>query len=129
MISVIAGLILRIGPTLRPSSAMKLAKVALVVLGLLIAFVLYQVWKSAVVEDHDKDVAIEVERGGRKADQAIENKRRAREQAERQARQEFDRETETLPDEPLTVRQRIDICRELQQGGVDTSLLAECDGL
>ena len=109
------------------------APLAWVLLALAIAALAYggaRVWlaghDSGVIADHEAGVQLDIERAGRAADQHAEERRRERSESEEQAREEFDDATADIPDEGLTIRQRIDVCGELRDAGTDTSVIPEC---
>ncbi len=90
---------------------------------------IYRTIGSEAVADHEAGIALDIERGGRIADQNIVARSAARDRVGRAARKEFENATIDLPDEGLTCRQRIDLCGELHDAGTDTSLIAECSDI
>jgi len=87
-------------------------------------------WLSArnaeVIENHEAKTSAKLERTGRQADTSAAQRAEARRRAEDTARKDFDNATAGIPDSGLTLRQRIDLCRELHDAGTDTSLVPEC---
>lgn len=90
------------------------------------AAVLIDARDDAMIERHDARTDVSVERSGRAADTAATVRAASRAAAQEEARHEFDEATADLPDEGLSARQRIDVCRELREAGTDTALIAEC---
>lgn len=83
-------------------------------------------YDANVIGTHEANTSAKLERTGRKADASAAQRAEARRRAEAAAREEFDNATSGLPDNGLSPRQRLDICRELREAGTDTALLAEC---
>lgn len=81
---------------------------------------------AQVIENHEAKTSAKLERTGRQADASAAQRVETRRRAEATARKDFDNATAGIPDNGLTVRQRIDLCRELHDGGVDTTVIAEC---
>lgn len=111
-------------------AARPLAWVVIVVGALLLAGGAFAVWfnlhDAKVIENHEAKTSAKLERTGRKADASAAQRAEARRRAEATARKEFDNATAGIPDNGLTDRQRIDLCNELHDGGVDTSVIPEC---
>ncbi|BBB13413.1 hypothetical protein [Sphingopyxis sp. FD7] len=83
-------------------------------------------YDANVITTHEAKTSAKLERTGRQADTSAAQRAAARRRAEATARKEFDNATAGIPDNGLTDRQRIDLCNELRDGGVDTSLIPEC---
>lgn len=83
-------------------------------------------YDANVIETHEAKTSAKLERTGRKADASAAQRAEARRRAEATARKEFDNATAGIPDNGLSDRQRIDLCNELRDGGVDTSVIPEC---
>jgi len=104
---------------------------AITILGaLLLAGGAFVAWRGAhdakVIENHEAKTSVKLERTGRQADASAAQRAAARRRAEAQARKDFDNATAGIPDNGLSDRQRIDLCGELRDGGVDTSVIPEC---
>jgi uncharacterized membrane protein len=83
-------------------------------------------YDANVIDSHEAKTSAKLERTGRQADTSAAQRAAARRRAEVTAREEFDNATAGIPDNGLTDRQRIDLCRELHEAGTDTSLIPEC---
>ncbi len=83
-------------------------------------------YDANVIGAHEAKTSAKLERTGRQADTSAAQRAAARRRAEATARKEFDNATAGLPDNGLSDRQRIDLCRELHDAGTDTSLIPEC---
>lgn len=81
---------------------------------------------AEVIENHEAKTSAKLERTGRQADTSAAQRVEARRRAEDTARKDFDNATAGIPDSGLTLRQRLDLCRELHDAGTDTALIAEC---
>lgn len=81
---------------------------------------------AALIENHEATTSVKLERTGRQADTSAAQRAQARRRAEEHARKEFDDATAGMPDNGLTNRQRLDLCRELLDAGTDTALVPEC---
>jgi hypothetical protein len=81
---------------------------------------------AKVIENHEATTSAKLERSGRKADASAAQRAEVRRRAEAQARKDFDNATAGVPDNGLSDRQRIDLCRELLEAGTDTALIPEC---
>lgn len=104
---------------------------AIVIIGAgLLAWGAIAAWTSLhaakVIESHEAKTSAKLERTGRQADASAAQRAEARRRAEETARKEFDDATAGIPDNGLSDRQRIDICRELREAGTDTALVPEC---
>lgn len=79
-----------------------------------------------VVENHEAKTSAKLERSGRKADASAAQRAEARRRVEATEREEFDNATASIPDQGLTDRQRVDLCRELFDAGTNPALIPEC---
>jgi hypothetical protein len=113
-----------------PRAARPLAWAIVMVGAALLAWGALAAWSSSrdarIIESHEAKTSAKLERTGRQADASAAQRAEARRRAEETARKEFDNATVGIVDEGLTVRQRIDICRELREAGTDTALIPEC---
>lgn len=83
-------------------------------------------YDANVVENHEAKTSAKLERSGRKADASAAQRAESRRRVEATAREEFDNATAGIPDQGLTDRQRLDLCRELLDAGTDPTLIPEC---
>ena len=83
-------------------------------------------YDANVIENHEAKTSAKLERTGRKADASAAQRAEARRRVEANARKEFDNATAGIPDHGLSDRQRIDLCNELRDGGVDTTVIPQC---
>lgn len=81
---------------------------------------------AKIIENHEAKTSAKLERTGRQADASAAQRAEARRRVEAEARKDFDNATAGIPDNGLSDRQRIDLCRELREGGVATSVIPEC---
>jgi hypothetical protein len=92
-----------------------------------LAVVLWLTARDAeVIKNHEAKTSAKLERTGRQADTSAAQRVQARRRAEDTARKDFDNATAGIPDQGLSDRQRLDLCRELRDAGTDTALLPEC---
>lgn len=98
-----------------------------VIAALLLAGVGKCTYDASVINTHEAKTSAKLERTGRQADTSAAQRAAARRRAEATARKEFGNATAGIPDNGLSDRQRIDLCRELHDAGTDTSLIPECD--
>lgn len=124
MIAVLALKLMEMGLGAKAAEALAWAIVVVAALALLgIGKCTYD---GNVIEDHEATTSAKLERSGRQADASAAQRAEARRRAEAQARKDFDNATAGVPDNGLSDRQRIDLCRELREAGTDTALIPEC---
>jgi hypothetical protein len=107
-------------------AARPLAWAIVVVVALILAGVGKCTYDANVITTHEAKTSAKLERTGRKADASAAQRAEARRRAEAIARKEFDNATAGIPDNGLSDRQRLDLCNELRDGGVDTTVIPEC---
>ena len=119
-----------IGKGVSSRIARPLVTVAMISIGIAAAIVAGRIWLAShdrrIISGYESAIQLDLERGARRADQNMTDRRRRRRDEERAARKEFDNATSHLPDEPLSRRQRLDICDELRSAGIDTAAIAGC---
>lgn len=128
MIGWLASALLKAGI---PSRYVRFASIAIVVsLVVLVAVIGSKMIVSFIAEravtKHETSVQLEVETGGRKADQKAVDRQAERRAKAAQKRKEFDDATAHLAPEGLTDRQRLDICNELLAAGTNAHLIPQC---
>lgn len=79
---------------------------------------------AQVIENHEAKTSAKLERTGRQADTSAAQRVETRRRVEGKEREEFDNATAGMPDEGLTDRQRLDLCRELREAGAP--VVPEC---
>lgn len=113
-----------------PRAARPLAWAIVIIGGALLAWGAVTAWTALhdakVIKNHEAKTSAKLERTGRKADASAAQRAEARRRVEAQARKEFDNATAGIPDHGLSDRQRIDLCNELRDGGVDTTVIPQC---